>query len=309
MDALLQQVRPAGRAPLEQRQWIFRIGVLAEHHNADLRMGLAESVCNQDALVVRGWRHADVGDHGVGPLLLHGGKQSRAVLAGPCHLDLRRTLENQFYGLAYQVRVFGDNHTDWALLPSARGVVVKCRGAHRSSLTLRQSVLGKSDTTTLQGKVNGGPPREARAYTMALHFSGPYGRREGGTAATATDEVRGDRMAPVAQETHDTLAGLSAGDVQALGEALEIREEAREETGLDGRTFGLVKIAALIALDAPPASYMWQVANALDEGATPEDVLGVLRAVAPQVGGPKVVAAAPEIMVALGLSLPEGMDE
>jgi len=116
-------------------------------------------------------------------------------------------------------------------------------------------------------------------------------------------------MAPVAQDTHDTLAGLSAGDVQALGEALEIREEAREETGLDGRTFGLVKIAALIALDAPPASYMWQVANALDEGATPEDVLGVLRAVAPQVGGPKVVAAAPEIMVALGLSLPEGMDE
>ena len=112
-------------------------------------------------------------------------------------------------------------------------------------------------------------------------------------------------MAAVAQETHETLAGLSAGDVEALGEAIELREEYRESTGLDGRTFGLVKIAALIALDAPPASYMWQVANALDEGATPEDVLGVLRAVAPQVGMPKVVAAAPEIMVALGLSLPE----
>jgi alkylhydroperoxidase/carboxymuconolactone decarboxylase family protein YurZ len=112
-------------------------------------------------------------------------------------------------------------------------------------------------------------------------------------------------MPAVAQETHETLAGLSAGDVEALGEAIELREEYRESTGLDGRTFGLVKIAALIALDAPPASYMWQVANALDEGATPEDVLGVLRAVAPQVGMPKVVAAAPEIMVALGLSLPE----
>jgi alkylhydroperoxidase/carboxymuconolactone decarboxylase family protein YurZ len=112
-------------------------------------------------------------------------------------------------------------------------------------------------------------------------------------------------MAAVAQETHETLAGLSAGDVEALGEAIAIRDEYREETGLDGRTFSLVKIAALIALDAPPASYMWQVANALDEGATPEDVLGVMRAVAPQVGMPKVVAAAPEIMVALGLSLPE----
>jgi alkylhydroperoxidase/carboxymuconolactone decarboxylase family protein YurZ len=112
-------------------------------------------------------------------------------------------------------------------------------------------------------------------------------------------------MATVTPETHQTLAGLSAGDIEALGDAIELRENYRETTGLDGRTFGLVKIAALIALDAPPASYMWQVANALDEGATPEDVLGVLRAVAPQVGMPKVVAAAPEIMVALGLSLPD----
>jgi hypothetical protein len=30
--------------------------------------------------------------------------------------------------------------------------------------------------------------------------------------------------------------------------------------------------------------------------------------VAPQVGGPRVVAAAPEIMVALGLSLPDGVE-
>lgn len=112
-------------------------------------------------------------------------------------------------------------------------------------------------------------------------------------------------MAAVAQDTHEALAGLSTGEMEALGEAIELREDYRAVTGLDGRTYGLVKIAALIALDAPPASYMWQVANALDEGATPEDVLGVLRAVAPQVGFPKVVAAAPEIMVALGLSLPE----
>jgi alkylhydroperoxidase/carboxymuconolactone decarboxylase family protein YurZ len=47
------------------------------------------------------------------------------------------------------------------------------------------------------------------------------------------------------------------------------------------------------------------VANALDAGATPADLVGVLIAVAPQVGGPKVVAAAPELMVALGLSLPD----
>jgi 4-carboxymuconolactone decarboxylase len=115
-------------------------------------------------------------------------------------------------------------------------------------------------------------------------------------------------MVAIAPETHETLAGLSAGDVELVSAALTLREEAREATGLDGRTYGLVKIAALIALDAPPASYMWQVANALDGGATPEDIVGVLRAVAPQVGGPRVVAAAPELMVALGLSLPDGTE-
>ena len=84
-----------------------------------------------------------------------------------------------------------------------------------------------------------------------------------------------------------------------------LREASLEVSGLDARTFDLCKIAALIALDAPPASYAWQLGNALADGVTPEDILGVLVAVAPQVGGPRIIAAAPEIMVALGLDLPD----
>ena len=112
-------------------------------------------------------------------------------------------------------------------------------------------------------------------------------------------------MAAVGQETHDALKGVSAGDLGIIEDAVGIREAHLESTGLDARTFALVKIAALIALDAPPASYAWQVTNALADGATPEDLLGVLRAVAPQVGGPRVVAAAPELMLAMGLALDE----
>ena len=113
----------------------------------------------------------------------------------------------------------------------------------------------------------------------------------------------------VDDDTRNALSGLALGDMEVLGEAVELREEARQRTGLDPRSYSLVKIAALVALDSPPASYLWQVSNALDAGATPKDILGVVRAVAPQVGGPKAVAAAPEIMIALGLSLPsdEGM--
>jgi 4-carboxymuconolactone decarboxylase len=109
----------------------------------------------------------------------------------------------------------------------------------------------------------------------------------------------------VDEDTRQTLSGLSTGDMDLLEAGLQAREQWQQSTGLDPRTYSLVKIAVLVALDAPPASYLWQVANALDSGATPKEIVGVLRAVAPQVGGPKCVAAAPEIMVALGLSLPE----
>jgi 4-carboxymuconolactone decarboxylase len=107
--------------------------------------------------------------------------------------------------------------------------------------------------------------------------------------------------------TRETLSGLSRGDHDLLTTGLELRAEWQARSGLDPRGYSLVKLAALIALDAPPASYVWQVANALDAGATPADILGVLIAVAPQVGGPRIVAAAPELMVALGLSLPDDM--
>ncbi len=112
--------------------------------------------------------------------------------------------------------------------------------------------------------------------------------------------------AEVDEETRSTFASMALGDPEFLLEGLEARANWQERSGLDPRTFSLVKVAALIALDAPPSSYLWQVANALDAGCTPGDLLGVLQAIAPQVGGPKIVAAAPELMVALGLSLPEG---
>jgi alkylhydroperoxidase/carboxymuconolactone decarboxylase family protein YurZ len=113
--------------------------------------------------------------------------------------------------------------------------------------------------------------------------------------------------ADVSANTREVLAALAQGDPDLLAAGLEVRAEWKARSGLDARSYALVKLAALIALDAPPASYWWQVSNALEAGATPEDLIGVLIAIAPQVGGPKLVAAAPELMVALGLSLPDGV--
>jgi 4-carboxymuconolactone decarboxylase len=108
--------------------------------------------------------------------------------------------------------------------------------------------------------------------------------------------------------TEEKLARLAMSDPELLLAGLEARADWQATSGLDSRLYSLVKIAALIALDAPPASYLWQVGNAVAAGCTAQDILGTLIAVAPQVGGPRTVAAAPEIMVALGLTLPAGVD-
>jgi alkylhydroperoxidase/carboxymuconolactone decarboxylase family protein YurZ len=108
-------------------------------------------------------------------------------------------------------------------------------------------------------------------------------------------------MAEVKTETADTLRGFSLGEPSVMEGLLGVQRENLEDSGLDPRAYAMVKIAALIALDAPPASFIAQVSFALEAGVSAEEVLGVLVAVGPQVGMPKVVAAAPELMLALGL--------
>jgi 4-carboxymuconolactone decarboxylase len=108
-------------------------------------------------------------------------------------------------------------------------------------------------------------------------------------------------MADVAMDTQEALMELAVGDPDML-ETVGLSDMGLESSGLDPRSYALVNIAALIALHAPPSAYAWQISKALEEGVTPEEILGVLRAVAFQVGSPKVMAAAPEIMLSLGLS-------
>ena len=112
-------------------------------------------------------------------------------------------------------------------------------------------------------------------------------------------------LASVSAKVEDHLRRIARSDDKEIETMVGMRQGLKDITQLDNRSFALVKIAALIAVDAPPASYMWQIGNAIAEGVTPEEVLGTMWAVAPQVGGPRLISAAPEIMLALGLVLNE----
>ena len=105
------------------------------------------------------------------------------------------------------------------------------------------------------------------------------------------------------KDAKHTLRGLSGHDNSLIERLLKVQFDNIQESGLDPRSHAIARLGALIALDAPPASFAWQVSLGLGTGLTPEDIVGVLVAVAPSVGIPKVVAAAPEIAFALNMNI------
>jgi 4-carboxymuconolactone decarboxylase len=76
-----------------------------------------------------------------------------------------------------------------------------------------------------------------------------------------------------------------------------------EISTLDPETLMLVRIAALVAIDAPPASYMLNLSAAKEAGIDEEQIRAVFAAIAPIVGTPRIVAAMGKIVRALGLAI------
>jgi alkylhydroperoxidase/carboxymuconolactone decarboxylase family protein YurZ len=76
-----------------------------------------------------------------------------------------------------------------------------------------------------------------------------------------------------------------------------------DHNSLSPREYLLARLAAMIAVDAPPISW-YATAPAIEEsGLTAEDIQGVMIAVAPVVGGPRVMAAGGHILRALGIAI------
>jgi 4-carboxymuconolactone decarboxylase len=101
---------------------------------------------------------------------------------------------------------------------------------------------------------------------------------------------------------------LTIGDC-SLGAGLGDGGYARRDFGrLDGRTEALVRIAALIALDAPAASYRSAVEAALAIDARIEDLLATLMVLADTVGTARVVSAAPRIALAAGYDVEAALE-
>ncbi len=104
------------------------------------------------------------------------------------------------------------------------------------------------------------------------------------------------------------LRRLALRDDGYIGLVLADEPAAKALSGLDCRTHALARIAALIAVDAAPPSYMSSVDRALDAGATHEEIVGTLIALLPIVGVARVVSAAPNLALALGYDTAEAFE-
>jgi len=96
-------------------------------------------------------------------------------------------------------------------------------------------------------------------------------------------------------ETTDTLNAIAYGDAPVLEALTEIMLDTLERSGLDLKTYYLVRIAGLVAMDAPPVSYAVSVEEAIDFLEW-HDLEGVLVALAPVVGSARIAAAASNML-------------
>ena len=87
----------------------------------------------------------------------------------------------------------------------------------------------------------------------------------------------------------DTLADMTVASV--------------DHNSLSPRDYMLARVAALIAVDAPPISWFANAAAIQESGLTAEDIQGIMIAVAPVVGAPRVMAAGGHVLRALGIAV------
>jgi len=105
----------------------------------------------------------------------------------------------------------------------------------------------------------------------------------------------------------DQLRRLSLND-ESLIETILGSHGNVASPAIDPKTASLVRLAALLAMDAETPSYQWAVTEAIACGATHEELVAVLITAAPAVGQARVVSAAPKLGLALGHDVQAGLE-
>ncbi len=98
----------------------------------------------------------------------------------------------------------------------------------------------------------------------------------------------------------ETLRRLTIGEPTLLPAIAKLDGADPLVSRLDERTEALIRVGVLVALDAPESSYHTAVEAATLAGASLDDLVATLLAVAGSVGSARMIAAAPRLALAAG---------
>ena len=75
------------------------------------------------------------------------------------------------------------------------------------------------------------------------------------------------------------------------------------------KTAALLQLAVSVAIGSPAVCLEWSTGRALAAGATEDEIADVLLAIAPVAGLGRIVAAAPDVAMALGYDITAALEE
>ena len=78
---------------------------------------------------------------------------------------------------------------------------------------------------------------------------------------------------------------------------------------LDAKTVALLRLGAAVAIGPPGICLEWSTGRALAAGATEDEIVDLLVAIAPVTGLSRVSAAAPEVAIALGYDVVAALED
>jgi 4-carboxymuconolactone decarboxylase len=112
----------------------------------------------------------------------------------------------------------------------------------------------------------------------------------------------------VRADREERLRRLALQDEAFVESVLAMRLDNSRASGLDPKTHALVRLGALVALGAAPVSFQCTIDAALAAGASDDEIVGALIAVAPVVGFAKVISATPKIAMSMGYDIDAALE-
>jgi len=106
----------------------------------------------------------------------------------------------------------------------------------------------------------------------------------------------------------DVLRSLVVNDRALNAERLSTEQRTSDPCQLDERSRCIGRVAALVAHDGSVHTFRWTIDDALAAGVTPDEIVGVMLAIAPLVGVARVVNTAPKVALALDYDLDAALE-